>query len=178
MLHDLSSTLAQTLGSRPGMVYVAAVFGLLGAMFLLRRIPPIFFFTVLPATALHELMHLIAATTLNGQPAGFSIVPRRRDNGYVLGSVQCANIRWYNGLFIGLAPLVLLPAALALLLWRLHAQADRQPIELFWAYAVACLLYGAAPSWQDIRTAFVASWFPLLAASGGIALWWSGWLPL
>jgi hypothetical protein len=177
MTHHLIATLRGTLGTEPGSVYGIAVSVLLAALIALRRIPPLFFLAAFPATVLHETSHWLAALVLNGRPAAFSVVPRRSGRGYMLGSVECANIRWYNGWLIALAPLALVPAALALLVWRARVHTALQPLEMLWAYAIACLFEGALPSWRDLHTAFTASWLPALAAGAAI-VWWAeryGW---
>ena len=105
MNHFLHASFFTALGTARGALYAGAVLGLLGTMSAFRRLTPVFFLAVLPATVLHELMHLGVAFLLNGKPAGFRIIPQRSDRGYILGSVRCANVRWYNGLCIGFAPL-------------------------------------------------------------------------
>lgn len=58
-------------------------------------------------TMIHELLHLSVGILTMGHPVGFSIWPKKADDGgYVLGSVSFTNIRWYNGVFIGGAPLI------------------------------------------------------------------------
>ena len=65
----------------------------------------------------------------NGRPAGLQLLPRRSARGYVLGSVTCNNVRWYNGLFIGLAPLALLPFALLLFRWPFTKSPSIPPVS-------------------------------------------------
>ncbi len=160
----------KVLYSLGGVLYVGAVLGLLGVIFALRRLLPIFFLAVFPATVAHELTHLAAALLLNGKPSGFNFIPRRSDTGYVLGAVGCANLRWYNGLFIGLAPLVLLAVAVALLNWRVRGLVAINSSEALWAYAISCLIYAAIPSWQDIRIALTSSW--LLFTLSAVMVWY------
>lgn len=146
------------LTSAAGQRYALAVAVVLTLLLLTRRLGVIYFVTAFPVTLAHELTHLLLGFLAHGQPCGFRVWPRRAARGYVLGSVTCRNVRWYNGLFIGFAPVLLLPVALALLTWRLHAQPDVNAVEAAWAYAVACLTYASLPSWQDIRVALTASW--------------------
>ena len=63
----------------------------------------------IPGTILHELMHFIVGLVLNAQPRNFSIIPKRSDGGYVMGSVSFANIAFYNAVPASMAPLLLLP---------------------------------------------------------------------
>lgn len=146
-----------------GQLYALTVAVILALLLLTRRLGVIYFVTTFPVTLAHELMHLLLGFLTHGQPCGFRVWPSRAANGYVLGSVSCRNVRWYNGLFIGLAPVLLLPCALALLIWRLHAGPEVNATEAVWAYAVACLTTASLPSWQDIRVALASSWLPLAA---------------
>ncbi|MHB8622353.1 MAG: hypothetical protein ACYC9J_05820 [Sulfuricaulis sp.] len=170
MGHLFQASSFATLHTLKGVLYVAVVLGMLGAIFALRHLMPVFFLAVFPATAVHELTHLGAALLLNGKPAGLSLIPRRSDSGYVLGSLRCANVRWYNGLFIGLAPLVLFVVALALLEWRTRGSVTISHVEALWAYAIACLIYAAFPSWQDIKMALASSW--LLVTLSMMVAWY------
>lgn len=152
-----------TLMSTNGQLYALAVIVILALLLLTRRLGTVYFVTTFPVTLAHELMHLLLGFVTYGQPCGYRVWPRRSANGYVLGSVSCRNVRWYNGLFIGLAPVLLLPCALALLIWRLHAAPEINATEAAWAYAVACLTTASLPSWQDIRVALASSWLPIAA---------------
>lgn len=70
---------------------------------------------VLPGTFVHELLHLVVGLILNGKPVSISLWPRRVGHGqWILGAVGFANVRWYNAVFIALAPLLALGAALLL----------------------------------------------------------------
>ena len=149
------------LTSTNGQWYALAVTMILALLLLSRRLSLVYFVTTFPVTLAHELMHLLLGFVTHGRPCGFRVWPRRAANGYVLGSVSCRNVRWYNGLFIALAPMLLLPCAMGLLIWRLHAAPEINVGEAAWAYAVACLAYASLPSWQDMRVALASSWLPL-----------------
>ena len=172
MNHLFHASGLETLSTMSGALYAGAVLGLLGLIFAFRRLRPVFFLAVLPATLAHELMHWGAAFLLHGKPSGFRLIPQRSSDSYVLGAVRCTNVRWYNGLFIGLAPLVWLPVALALLGWRVHGHAGIHGRELAWAYAIACLAYAAIPSWQDIKVALASSWLLVLLAAVVMGYHW------
>ncbi len=75
-----------------------------------RRQRLIYSAMVLPGVFLHELFHLLASLICNGQPVSMSLIPKRDDDAWVLGSVGSQNIRWYNAWLIGLAPLLLVGA--------------------------------------------------------------------
>jgi len=172
MSHLFPAASLEALRTTSIMLYAGAVLGLLGIMFALRRLLPVFFLAVFPATVAHELTHLSVALLLNGKPAGFRLIPQRSSNGYILGAVRCANVRWYNGLFIGLAPLVLLAVAMALLDWRVRGHADVNASEALWVYAIACLVYAAIPSWQDIKVAVASLWWIIVLA---VVVAWFHW---
>jgi hypothetical protein len=120
----------------------------------------------LPGTLCHELCHWTAGRLLNGRPVRFTVIPRREGRGFVLGSVAFSNVRWYNAFFIGLAPLLLLPGAYRLFLWRLgHAGALGWP-EVGLVFLLANLVFAAIPSGQDLRIAARSpiGWLLLAAA--------------
>ena len=98
--------------------FLAALVAMLALFHGARRYFWIFSILVLPGTFAHECCHLAFGLLLNGGPAGFSLLPRREGRGWVMGSVSCAHLTWYNAFFIGLAPLLMLPAAYQLARWR------------------------------------------------------------
>ncbi|TCV88979.1 hypothetical protein [Sulfurirhabdus autotrophica] len=158
-------------------VYLAVVGGFVLLLRFLQRYLGVFFLMVLPGTIAHELSHFLLGALTFGRPRNFSIIPKRQGEGYVLGSVSLANVRWYNGLFIGFAPLLLLPAAILLIKWRVASH----PVvyfahELLWVYCAANLIHGCIPSTQDIRIAAVSVWWvlPVMAVAGYFYLIQSG----
>lgn len=166
-------SLPALLSSARGAPYALTVTALLVALHLSRRLGPLFFVTAFPATLAHELAHLVIGLVTNGQPSGLQLWPRRGARGYVLGSVICHNVRWYNGLFIGLAPLALLPLAVLLLVWRIRQHPTPVVVEAAWVYGIASLALAALPSWQDLRIALTSSWLWLLCAAA-LAAWHFG----
>lgn len=175
-MHDLADL--NVLTGAAGARHLLAVFALLILLQLSRRLGLPFFVAAFPATLVHELMHLFVSLLTFGQPTGMRLIPARRASGYALGSVTCQNVRWYNGLLIGLAPLLLLPLAFALLLWRVHAGAALDVIELGWSYAIASLVYASLPSWQDLRVAIASSWLILALLLAAAAAHFLGLPPL
>lgn len=107
----------------------------------------------LPGTLCHEACHWIAGKLLRGEPVRFTVMPRREGRGFVLGSVAFKNLRWYNAFFVGLAPLVLLPLAYGLLLWRLGSHPLLEWSEAAVVFLLANLVFAALPSWQDLKIA-------------------------
>ena len=124
-----------------------------------------------PGTLCHELCHWLVGILMGGQPVHFTVWPRREGRGFVLGSVGFANLRWYNCLFIGLAPLLLLPLAWVLFLWRLAGHPRLGWPEAGMVFLLANLVFAATPSWQDLRIAARTPLGWLLLAAGLVWLW-------
>lgn len=156
------------------LVYLAGIAAMLWLLHQARRSFWLVSLLALPGTICHESCHWLIGTLLNGRPVRFTVFPRREGRGFVLGSVAFENLRWYNAFFIGLAPLLLLPTAYALFLWRL----GRTPVfgwpEAAMVALLANLVFGAVPSGQDLRIA-VRSPIGWLLLAG--ALGW-GWMKL
>ena len=125
----------------------------------------------LPGTIAHELTHFIVGFLLHAKPYGFSIWPQPRGNAWTLGSVSFRNIGLFNGAFVALAPLLLLPIAWLCLI---HVLAPLW-IEGQWGwwllagYLAATALFAALPSFQDLK---VGGRSLLLYAALGAVLWW------
>ena len=133
--------------------YLAGMAAMLWLLNQARRSFWLFSLMALPGTVCHEFCHWMVGSLLNGRPVHFTVLPRREGRGFVLGSVALANLRWYNAFFIGLAPMLLLPTAYGLFLWRL----SRNPVigwpEAGIIFLLANLVFGSMPSWQDLRIA-------------------------
>jgi hypothetical protein len=134
-------------------LYLVGTAGVLWAMNQARRSFWLFSLVVLPGTLSHELCHWVVGKLLDGRPVHFTVFPKRVGGGLVLGSVAFSNLRWYNAFFIGLAPLLLLAAAYGLFLWRLSGHPVFGWTEGGVVFLLANLLFGAVPSWQDLRVA-------------------------
>ncbi len=174
MISTFSSAWAE-LTSRAGIVYSFSVLGCLALLSLLRRHAGLFALAAFPGTFFHELSHFAIGMLFRGHPAGLRILPKRTGGRISLGSVECTNIRWYNGMFIGLAPLLLLPIAFGLVLWRLSLAPGLHAAEGLWAYFIACLAQASVPSLQDLRVAAISKWMLafLTIAACLIRIWWS-----
>ena len=154
----------------PGLpfVYLVGTAAMLWLMNQTKRSFWLFSLLVLPGTLCHELCHWLVGKLMNGQPVRFTVFPRRVEHGFVLGSVTLANLRWYNAFFIGLAPLLLLATAYALFKWRLSGHPVFGWEEAGAVFGLANLLFGALPSWQDLRMAARSpiGWLLLAGALG------------
>jgi hypothetical protein len=136
-----------------GLIYLALLVGTLLLFQRLKRAFWLFALLILPGTLCHELCHLCIGGLLYGKPTRFSLLPKREGTAFVMGSVAFAHVRWYNAFFLGMAPVLLLPAALGLLLWRLKGHPAFSWSEAAWLYLIANLVYASLPSWQDLRVA-------------------------
>jgi len=153
--------------------YLAVV--LLSAVLLhyLRRSPRFFSVLSLPGTFGHELLHFLVGTLALARPVKVSLLPRfHRDGSATLGYVMFANIRWYNALWVGAAPLLALPGALWIVYYRSAQVPPLSLHEIAWNYVAASLMYSCLPSRADMkivlsRPAGLVAW--LLCA--GLACW-------
>ena len=153
------------------LAYLGAMAAVLWLMNQARRSFWLLSLLALPGTFCQEVCHWVAGRLMNGQPVRFTVIPRQEGRGYVLGSVHFANLRWYNAFFVGLAPLVMLPLAYGLFLWRLGASSAIGWPEAAMVFLLANLVFGSMPSRQDVRIAAKSSIGWLLLA-GGLA--WAG----
>jgi hypothetical protein len=157
--------------STPQWIFLGAVVAMLWLLRWTRRFFWVFSILVLPGTLAHELCHLALGLLLNGKPAGFNLVPRREEKGWEMGSVSFSHLTWYNAFFIGMAPLLLLPAAYGLARWRLAGQPLFSWREGLMIYFIANLAYAALPSWQDLRVSARSPIGWLLLAAGVVWGW-------
>ncbi len=141
----------------------------LGLLFtaLARRFP-FFILLLLAGTICHELMHWLVGLLTGGRPASLSIIPRRTDKGWQLGSVRLNNVRWFNAAPAALAPLALLALPYAVAHWRVHPGWHWQLIDLALACALAPQWLAFWPSRADWKLAW-RSWPALLLL--GLAAW-------
>ena len=170
----------QVWGFKAGLSLVALAYlaGMAAVLWVLNKAKRSFWLCsllALPGTLCHEACHWVAGKLLNGQPVHFTVIPRREGRGFVLGSVGFKNLRWYNAFFIGLAPLILLPLAYGLLLWRLGAKPVLGWSEAAMVFLLANLVFAALPSWQDLRIAAKSPVGWLLLA-GALAWGWHRWV--
>lgn len=127
---------------------------------------------LLPGTLLHEVLHLLVGTLLNARPVSMSLWPRRAGNGqWILGSVGFVNVRWYNAVFIGLAPLLAI-VVLVLLAPPLpeHGWHPQREDLQRWLLATPVLAM-CLPSSTDLKLA-LKSWPLFCALAGLLALRW------
>ena len=131
--------------------YLAVVIVTAAILHHLRRMPRFFSLISLPGTIGHELLHFLVGTLTLAKPVKVSLIPKfHRDGSTTLGLVLFSNIRWYNALWVGFAPLLALPAAL----WLVYCRSAQIPPlslwELAWSYVAASLAYSCLPSKADV----------------------------
>jgi hypothetical protein len=133
-------------------IYLAVVIATAALLHHLRRMPRFFSLISLPGTVGHELLHFLVGTLTLAKPVKVSLIPKfHRDGSATLGFVKFSNIRWYNALWVGFAPLLALPAAV----WLVYCRSAQIPPlslgELAWSYVAASLTYSCLPSRADVE---------------------------
>jgi hypothetical protein len=132
--------------------YFTAVIAIAALLHRLRGLPRFFSLASLPGTVGHELLHFLVGTLALARPVKVSLMPKfHRDGSATLGFVMFSNIRWYNALWVGFAPLLALPAALMLVYYRSSRIPPLSVLELAWVYVAASLTYSCLPSRADVR---------------------------
>ena len=129
----------------------------------------------LPGTFAHELMHFIVGFLLRAKPSGFSIRPKRAGKGWILGSVSFQKVNLFNGAFVALAPILLLPLAwlcfirFSLPFWVHHQWGG----WLGAGYLTSTILFAASPSFQDMKLGYRS--LLLYGMLGGLWWFWGAW---
>ena len=144
------------------------------AMRLARRWALLFALLVWPGTILHELAHWLMAMMLGGQPSSLSVVPVRTERGWRLGSVGIRQVRWFNALPIGIAPLLLAPVAVLALMQAARVDAASW---VHWAllYVAASAAMSCLPSlvdWKLVASRPLGALLYVALAATATYAWW------
>lgn len=107
----------------------------------------------LPGTILHEIMHFFVGLILNARPCNFTILPRKSDKGYVMGSVGFTNITFYNAIPSSMAPLLLLPIGFYLNRYFLPNMTPTFTNYVLYVLLQTIIIENALPSSADFRVA-------------------------
>lgn len=107
----------------------------------------------LPGTILHEMMHFLVGLILNAKPCNFTILPRKSDNGYVMGSVGFTNITFYNAIPSSMAPLLLLPIGFYLNRYFLPNMNPTFTNYILYVLLQTIVIENALPSSADFKVA-------------------------
>jgi len=108
----------------------------------------------IPGTFLHEMSHFIVGLLFNARPTRFNLWPKKRDSGYVLGSVSLTNPQFYNALPASLAPLLLLIIGYYFNKWYFANVKIGYLNYIGYIFLQTVIIENAIPSAQDFRIAF------------------------
>lgn len=103
-------------------------------------------------TVFHELMHFSIGLILLAKPTLFSLIPKKTNEGYTLGSVSFQNINFFNALPTSMAPLILIPISLYLIF--ISFAIDNELIKIPLAFLITNLLISSKPSSADFNIMF------------------------
>lgn len=151
--------------SRPDvLLYLAPSLALAAAIHILGRRHDFFILFYLAGTICHELAHFCIGLLTMAKPKSFSVMPRRAGREWTLGSVEFANLRWYNAAPTALAPFLILAIPLAVALARVAKPWSFGWSDLAIAFLLAPQFLSFWPSRQDWLLS-LGSW-PYLALAG------------
>lgn len=108
----------------------------------------------------HELAHAMVGFILRAKPDKFVIIPSSITNSngkkmYVLGHVDCTNLRWYNAFPVSLAPIILLCVAYGIEKYYWYFVPTQTLFyELLYVYLLITFILNAMPSSVDIKEGF------------------------
>ena len=122
----------------------------------------------LPGTFAHELAHFIVAFVLGARPSWPSLMPRRTERGWLLGSVAF-QAGYLRRLPIAMAPFALAPLALWWAVALLHPAT--WPLYGVHAWIAGTLLAASLPSKTDFKLAW-----PALVVLAAAAAAWGVWM--
>ena len=122
---------------------------------------------ILPGTLLHEISHFLMSMITNGKPVSLSLIPKRRGQTWVLGSVTSSNVKWYNAFFIGMSPFLLIPLSIILMNYFMDY---KSPYFLLNSFLVSTFVLASIPSTTDFKIAFKFTIMPVLFIGGTIGL--------
>lgn len=147
------------------LLYLAPSVALAGAIKILSRRHDFFILFYLAGTVCHELAHYCAGLLTMARPTSFSVMPRRTGREWTLGSVEFANLRWYNAAPTALAPFSILALPLSVATLRVAHPWSFDWVDLGIAFLLAPQFLSFWPSRQDWLLS-LGSW-PYLALAGG-----------
>ena len=107
----------------------------------------------MPGTILHEFLHFIVGLLLNAKPCNFTLLPRRSEKGYVMGSVGFTNITFYNAIPSSMAPLLLLPIGFYLNRYFLPNMNPTFTNYVLYVLLQTIIIENALPSSADFKVA-------------------------
>jgi hypothetical protein len=110
-----------------------------------------------PGTVAHELSHFFIGLILGANPARLTVLPRYNESTgeLVLGEVIFSNLRWWNKLPVGIAPLIVLAPIGALLVYKSLSLTQVSMEALLLEFGALQCFVGCWPSptdWAHART--------------------------
>ena len=106
-------------------------------------------------TFVHELLHFVVGVLLNAKPVDISFWPEKTAQGYRLGYVGFSNLRWYNAVFVAMAPLLGVLAIFFYVDYRLGQQVGYrfELTDILAWLGIAQVMLSSWPSSQDFKIA-------------------------
>jgi hypothetical protein len=130
----------------------------------------LYFLIIWPGTVLHETCHFVVGLATNGDPTSFDVFPQRSPSGYTLGSVGFRHITWYNGVLIGMAPLLIWIG-----IWLAAPARAGMDVRSFLYWGISGLLfYSGIPSRTDFKVALKSVYPILVVVAIGLGFWLRG----
>lgn len=110
-----------------------------------------------PGTVAHELSHFIIGLFLGADPVKLCVLPRhnKATGELVLGEVVFNNLRWWNKLPVGIAPLIILTPVGTLLVYKTLSLPQISVESFLLEFAALQCFVGCWPSptdWAHART--------------------------
>lgn len=153
------------------LLYLAPAIVLAVAFRYLAKRHPAFFLLYLTGTTIHEISHLVFGLLTGARPVSLSIFPRRAaGQQWILGSVRFTNIRWWNAMFVGLAPLSTLFMPFWVADWRTQNGLVFGWPDLAISAVLAPMFISFWPSTADFKIAR-RSWPYMVVV--GLCTWWA-----
>ena len=112
----------------------------------------------LPGTILHELSHYIIAFIIGCRPTGFTVIPRRVANGWMIGEVKITKGRGLHLIIVAFAPLLLIPLAFWVDYHFFYYFSYTYTNIFLYFYILINILVSAIPSTVDFKVALGGFW--------------------
>jgi hypothetical protein len=147
------------------LLYLGPSLALAAIIKILGRRHDAFILLYLAGTIAHEMSHYCMGLATMAKPTSFSVIPRQAKGEWTLGSVEFANLRWYNAAPTALAPMMILSIPIAVAMWRVAKPWSFHWTDMAIAFLLAPQFLSFWPSRQDWKLSLY-SWPYLLLAVG------------
>jgi hypothetical protein len=122
---------------------------------------------MLPGTFAHETMHFILGVFFKAKPTSVSIIPKKIESGYVLGSVSFSNMNFINALPVSMAPFFLIPLSFYLMVHFSDYFLFNEMNRVYAGFFIYNLWISSIPSVTDFKLLLK---FPLTIVFYGIII--------